>query len=72
MATTDGVGTIYIDGNEWNEIIFKLAPFLKGTEFSIGPIRKSGDIVQIEYAFSEECHPSTWAQPPEWLKKGSK
>ena len=68
--SADGTGRIYISADAWYKFLESQAPFLKGTEYSIGPIDACNpDCVIVEYAFSEECHPEDWSEPPHWLRK---
>jgi hypothetical protein len=73
VMSADGQGTIYIPYEDWCAFVEKYAPWLKGTEYSLGPIGQDADeALKVEYAFSDEFHPVSWMEPPHWLKKEKK
>lgn len=69
MATSDGTGKIYFSSKEWTEFVLDHAPFLASTEFALGPVTANGDGFEVEYAFSDDCHPKDWINPPWWLPR---
>ena len=66
----DGVGKIYITQEQFWDFIKTLIP-CKNAEVMFGvPVFDSspnGDIT-IDYAFSTECWPGEWANPPDFIK----
>ena len=76
----DGTGTIYITMEEFRAFVLKFAPDLDGAEFAFGVPRVSDENsdLEIDYAFSTECPPSSWGKTPpavqQWndLKKKEK
>lgn len=68
----DGQGKIYIPLEAWCEFVSGYAPSAKsGAEFSYAPPRIEGEELVVDYAFSTDCHPSSWTLQPYWLKKPS-
>lgn len=65
---SDGVGTIYISGEDWFAFLAKYSPAPEGAEIRFSaPALRGGDI-EVKYAFSTENDPETWVDAPEWLK----
>jgi hypothetical protein len=59
----DGTGTIYIPLEEFWAFAQKYGPRLEG-ESVYGVPRVENDDLVIDYAFSTEAHPNTWATKP--------
>jgi hypothetical protein len=67
----DGAGKIYVSDEQWITFIEELAPFLKDTEFALGPVSSDADgNLEVEYAFGSDVHPKDWTNPPWWIEKG--
>lgn len=60
----DGEGNIFIPKDEFYNFIKKFAPHADGADFFFGPPMVIDGDVRIAYAFSTECHPYEWAEPP--------
>lgn len=60
----DGTGSIYIPLAEFWTFAQKYGPKLDG-EVVYGVPRIENDDLVIDYAFSTEAHPSSWAKKPD-------
>jgi hypothetical protein len=65
---SDGTGTIYIPLAEFWEFVSKFSPRFDG-ESVYGVPRVVGDDLVIDYAFSSECHPSSWMRKPDAVRQ---
>lgn len=64
----DGTGTIYIPLEEFWTFVTKYAPDHSGEiVFGVPRVRERGGDLEIDYAFSTDNHPSTWAEKPQAL-----
>jgi len=66
----DGKGTIYVPLVDFYEFLAKYHSTTTG-EVAYGPprIQSGAEDLEVDYAYSTECHPADWAEPPEFLKK---
>ena len=76
---SNGQGTIYIPLDEFWSFVAQYAPKHGGEVlYGLPRITAGGEDLEVDYAFSTECHPDTWAAKPpavlQWveLRKGSK
>jgi hypothetical protein len=67
MASSDGVGKVYVSHEELLDLMRDAAPQLKGSHVAIGPITATADGFEVDYAYSDECHPKDWIHPPWWM-----
>lgn len=65
---SDGRGTIYIPFEDWFKFVSKYGPDFAEAEVRYSLPKYGDGEIAVDYAYSTECAPETWADCPEWLK----
>jgi hypothetical protein len=66
---SDGTGSIYISAEDWAVFLAHYNPVQQRGFMRYSPPRIENGVLVVDYAFSTECEPETWAKPPSWLKR---
>lgn len=68
----DATGKVYIEWDDYVDFVKKYLPDMKGAFIRIADpatITQVDNFIEVEYAFSTDCDPKDWANPPGFLKK---
>lgn len=73
MAVSTGVGTVTVDFNSLKRLVREAGVGLpENAEVVFGNVRMKDDGA-LEFSFAwdnDDCHPTEWADAPEWLVLG--